>query len=106
MADPVQIFATIRPKPEFVETAKDAILDIIPATRAEPGCLWFELYEGAEGSGTLHLWEKFANQAALESHYGQDYTKRVFDAYESWLAEPVSVQRLSPLDIAGSGDVK
>lgn len=98
MADPVRIFATIRPRPEFFDEAKTAILEIIPATRAEPGCVWFELYEGAEGSGTLHLWEKFQSESALESHYAQDYTKRVFDAYQNWLAQPVEVQRLLSVD--------
>lgn len=106
MSEPVRIFATIRPKPEFFDEAKAAILEIIPVTRAEPGCEWFDLYEGAEGSGTLHLWEKFASDAALEAHYAKDYTRQVFDAYQEWLAQPVEVQRLSPLETAGSGDAK
>ena len=106
MTEPVRIFATIRPKPEFFDAAKAAILEIIPATRAETGCEWFELYEGAEGSDTLHLWEKFVSDAALEAHYAKEYTKQVFDAYQEWLAQPVEVQRLSHLDTAAAGDTK
>lgn len=96
MTDPVHIFATIHPMPQHFDDAKTAIQSIIPVTLAEAGCEVFELFEAADGSRRLHLWERFSDEAALAFHHQQPYTRQVFDAYKEWLAEPVSIQRLLP----------
>lgn len=95
MEHQVCVFATIRPHPEHLESARKAVLDIIPATLEEPGCREFRLLEG-EG-GVLHLYEEWTDQAALDAHYAEPYTKAVLDAYADWLAEPVSVHYLKRL---------
>lgn len=86
------VFATIKPKAEHLSSARDAILRIIPATRAEPGCLQFVLHEG---NGSLYLYEEWSNEAALTLHHGQPYTAEVFENYKAWLTEPVNVIKMN-----------
>jgi quinol monooxygenase YgiN len=91
------VIARITPKPEHFEAVKTALLGIIPATLAEPGCRVFTLLEGQQ---ELWLFEEFDNEAALRFHLEQAYTKAVSDNYREWLSEPVQAhfpERLSPL---------
>lgn len=93
MTEPLHLFARIVPKAEHFADARDAIQAIIPQTLEEPGCHAFVLHEG-EGDGCLYLYEVFADQAALEAHGREPYTREVFARYEEWLAEPVQVTRM------------
>ena len=92
MPNPLCIFATITPRQEHLEDARQAIVDIVPQTLEEPGCRTFRLLEG--DGNLLRLYEEWDDEAALEAHYAKDYTKAVFAAYENWLAEPVDIIRL------------
>ena len=92
------LFATIRPKPVHFDDARAALDGLIPLTLAEPGCHVFAAFEGEDaGQRVLHLFEHFADQAALDAHYAKDYTKEVFASYETWLGAPVEIVHLSPL---------
>jgi quinol monooxygenase YgiN len=94
MSDQITIFARITPKPEHADSARAAILAIIPATRAEPGCHVFALKEAWDTDGCLYLYEVWENNAALAAHYSQSYTQKVFDNYRDWLSEPVAITKL------------
>ena len=95
MAEPLCIFATITPRPAHYVEARNAIFALVPRTNAETGCRTFRLLE--DGEGRLRLYEEWDDEAALEAHYAQDYTRAVFAAYEDWLAEPVDIVRLRRL---------
>lgn len=92
---PLIVFAQITPKSEFFDDAKNAILNIIPQTLAEPGCRMFTLHESKDKNDhSLYLYEIWDNASDLESHYAQEYTKAVFTAYQEWLEKPVTIIKL------------
>jgi quinol monooxygenase YgiN len=95
----LSVFACITPKPENFLAAKEAITGILERTRREEGCRMFSLHEDGSEGGRLFLFELWDNEAALESHYAQAYTKEVFAAYENWLACPVEIIRMKPIDM-------
>ena len=88
------VFAKISPKPECFEDARNAVLEIVPKTLREPGCLQFELYEG-NSDDCLYLYEEWQDEGALAEHYQQPYTQAVFESYQQWLASPVEVQKMA-----------
>jgi len=90
------VFAKITPKPEHFTDALQAIKAITPSTLAEPGCREFSLHEG-EGDGRLYLYEHFEDDAALEAHHAQTYTRDVFEKYETWLGQPVEIMKMRRL---------
>jgi quinol monooxygenase YgiN len=95
---PLIIFARITPKPEYFDTAKQAILAVIPQTIAEPGCRMFTLHEAKnKDDRSLYLYEIWDDAADLENHYNQEYTKAVFAAYQQWLEQPVHVIKLDKI---------
>lgn len=97
MTERLTIFARITPKTEYFEDARQAVLDIISATLAEPGCHTFTLHEDAEARQRLYLYEIWENESALSAHHEQSYTQAVFDSYREWLSEPVEITVLRQL---------
>ena len=94
---PLSVFACITPKAEHFEDAKSAISAILDRTRSEHGCRLFMLHEDGERCGRLFLFEMWDDDAALQRHYEQPYTREVFAAYEDWLAEPVAITKMTPV---------
>ncbi|WP_299686536.1 putative quinol monooxygenase [uncultured Tateyamaria sp.] len=105
MPDPgdLFLFATIRPKPAHFDDARAALDSLVPLTLAEPGCRVFAAFQsGDAGHRVLHLFERFRDQAALDLHYAQPYTRAVFAKYEMWLSAPVDIVRLNPISLQAS----
>ncbi|RXE98104.1 antibiotic biosynthesis monooxygenase [Pseudoalteromonas sp. PS5] len=92
----VNFIAHITPKTEHYQDCINSIQEILPATRAEVGCLRFELYEN-ENRTQLTLVERFVDQAAFDFHHQQAYTKQVFTLYQGWLAKAVDIIAIKPL---------
>lgn len=62
------------------ETALRAAIDqVIPPSLAEAGVSVFRLHEDIEKSGHFVLYERFANQAALDAHFASSHFKKVVD---------------------------
>ena len=94
MTQSLFLFATITPKPESFADARAAVIEIIPYTLKEDGCVQFTLLEDKADDGRLYLVEEWTDEAALQAHYAQPYTQAVFDRYRNWLAEPVATVRM------------
>ncbi|WP_137678894.1 putative quinol monooxygenase [Aurantiacibacter suaedae] len=92
------VFATIPVKPEHMEAAAQAVASIVPATRAEDGCLIFEPRRAADGSSTIMIFEEWADRDAFEFHHAQEYTKDVFAQYEGWLQSPPQLVEVRSLE--------
>lgn len=96
MTNQINVVARIKPYPEYFDAAKRAIIEIIDRTRAEQGCITFRLSEDAD-AGSLHLYEEWRDEEALAAHHEESYTKGVFEAYKSWLAEEPQILHLRPV---------
>lgn len=94
MSEPLALFARITPKPEHLADARQAVLGILSATRAEPGCRAFILHDDQCDGGRLYLYEVWDNEAALALHHAQPYTQAVFDNYRDWLSSPIEITML------------
>lgn len=88
------LFAVIQVKPEYFSAAKAALDELIQPTLKEPGCHVFSAFVSKDRSNTLHLFECFENEDALNAHYAEDYTTSVFKKYETWLSAPVEVTKM------------
>jgi quinol monooxygenase YgiN len=100
MPESLTVFARITPKPEHIDAAREAVLRIVPATRAEPGCRVFTLHDAREGEGCLYLYEVWEDEAALAAHHAQPYTRAVFDGYRTWLSKPVEITTMREIGAA------
>lgn len=92
----LDIIAFIEPKTHTFDKCRELISDIITVTRAEEGCLRFELYHYPQ-SNQLVLIERWADQQALDFHYQQPYVQDIFAYYQdALLTEPKLFKLLPP----------
>lgn len=70
---------------------RDALLALVPATRQEPGCLDYTLFELCEAPGTFCMCESFRDQEALEKHFSMPYFKDFEKRFEELLARPLQL---------------
>ena len=91
------VFAKIIPKKEHFDDVRQAILDIMPETLSEEGCLQFDLLAADAEPANLFLQEAWADGTAFEYHHKQEHTKAVFAKYQQWLAQPVEILHMHKL---------
>jgi len=58
---------------EHAETAASLLAALATQSRAESGCLGFEVSRSIEDPRIFVLFEKWADQAALDSHYTTEH---------------------------------
>ena len=74
------------------------LTSLIDPTRAEPGCLGYELNVSQESPGTFLFYERFAGQAALDEHVNSKHFQNFLS--ERAKSDPIlkqTVNRWSPL---------
>lgn len=72
----IVITAKFRPRPEFVDQWPALARSFTEATRAEPGCLWFEWSRNVDDPGEYVLIEAFRDGDAGAAHVQSDHFKR------------------------------
>jgi len=92
------IVACIKAKPGMQEQMQQDLLSLLTPTRAEPGCITFDLLLDIQDPSVFLLYENWQNQAALDAHFQQSYVKQVLKAYEVTLAEPIAARTLSKVE--------
>jgi quinol monooxygenase YgiN len=91
------IVARIKAKPRMEERMKQDLLGVLAPTRAESGCITFDLLLDKNDPTVFVLYENWKDQAALDAHFQQPYVKQVMKAYEEMLAEPLEVMFLEKI---------
>ena len=81
------ITAKFRVKPEHADAWPDIARDFTEATRAEPGCKWFDWSRSVEDPGEYVLVEAFADGDAGAAHVGSAHFKAAQDKLPPYLVE-------------------
>jgi quinol monooxygenase YgiN len=94
----VIVFASFRPIAGKEAALQELLSWMVGHTRAEPGCERYDLYRKQGGGETFHLFERYRDPDALESHRASahyvEYRSKVGDL----LQEPIDVLVLDALD--------
>lgn len=116
-AQDIALFGTISLRPDTYESFAAVLGENVRSSRQEPGNVSFEVFRPEDGSPTLLLFERWKDQAAIDTHMQQPNLKAVIEAVQSTGAdasethELVEVQpsgaasRRAPADPATSRDV-
>jgi len=81
------ITAKFRVKPEHADAWPDIAREFTEATRAEPGCKWFDWSRSVEDPGEYVLVEAFADGDAGAAHVGSAHFKAAQDKLPPYLVE-------------------
>ena len=96
----LHVVATIPAAPEAVDAIRGALRELAAATRAEEGCLAYDLFESGGAPGTFVTVERWVDAAALDAHLASPHVAAAFAAAEGALAGEVAIHPLQPVDVA------
>jgi autoinducer 2-degrading protein len=82
------LMVTIKIKPEHRSEFIEALLaDALGSVENEPGCLRFDVLQDEQEFNTIHLYEVYRDQSALELHRQAPHFLLWRDTVENWYAE-------------------
>ena len=87
----VTVLATIKAKKGLEETAKNEILALIGPTRAEPGCLNYDLHQSCDDKAVFMLYENWVSKEDLDQHLAMPYLQAFLGKAPDFVAEPVQI---------------
>ena len=99
MSQPVVVIARFSAQSDKKAALQKLLEGMVGATRAEPGCDRYDLYEVSDGEGLI-LVERYKDQQALEHHRSTDHYINYRAHLDDLLSSPISVTVLNPLDEA------
>ena len=89
----IHILARHRAKPDAVDLVRQILLSLIKPSRAEPGCLKYELLQSAGDPTDFTFVETFASDEALTAHAAAPYIAGLAAKLEGLVARPAEVSR-------------
>jgi quinol monooxygenase YgiN len=100
----VTLIVRFQVKPALIETFKRRFIPHTELSRQEPGCVIFNLYQSNKNPQIYWLYEIWQDQAALDFHFAQTYTKEIFEFLKESLEVPVEagldfVTEIAPLPL-------
>ena len=92
MADgKVTVVAIFKAKTGMEDTARDAILALVAPTRAEAGCINYDLHQTADDPSLFMLYENWVSQKDLDEHLAMPYLQDLLGKANDLFKEPVSI---------------
>ncbi|MBW4555631.1 MAG: antibiotic biosynthesis monooxygenase [Trichormus sp. ATA11-4-KO1] len=88
----VTVTASLKVKPGLEEKFKQEFQPVIDLTRAEEGCINYDLHQSLEDASWFLLHENWVSQEILAQHMEQPYIKALGAKSEEFLVEPPEVK--------------
>lgn len=85
------IVCVARAKPEHRDRVRELLLELIGPSRAEAGCLYYDLYQKADEPDVFTLIDGWASEQAIADHLVHPNVPRVTDQLLPLLASPLEV---------------
>jgi quinol monooxygenase YgiN len=87
----VVLVARLKVKEEGVETIKATALALVGPSRAEEGCINYDIHQSIEDE-TVFVWhETWANKTVLDEHFQKPYFTDFFAKVNEFAAEPPQI---------------
>ena len=93
----LQVVATIPASAEAADQVREALKTLAGATRAEEGCVAYDLFESGSVPGTFVTVERWRDQASLDAHMGTPHVAAAFAAAAGALTGEVAIHPLQPV---------
>ncbi len=88
------LLVTLEVRAGSEERLREELGVLAALSRADPGCVRYDVLEDAHESGRFVLWEEWLDEASLADHNAKDHVSRFAEASAGLLVAPMEVQRL------------
>ena len=89
----LRVVAHITAKPDTVDETKKVLLGLIEPTRAEEGCVTYELLQNNADPTDLTFVEEWSGDGALDAHLATPHIQKALEPFGDLLAAPPDIRR-------------
>ena len=94
----VTVTAKIKVKPGMEERLKQEILAVVALTRAEEGCINYDLNQSVDNPSLFMLYENWVSMEALTKHLAMPYVKALGAQEQAVVVEPPEIMVWQSVD--------
>lgn len=91
-SQPIILVVNMKAKDGQEETLRDLLGSTARLSRAEDGCLLYELLEAKKEPGSFIVFEKWRDPVSFKAHQDSPHLKEAFSSFERLLASPPSFE--------------
>ena len=95
--DAVRVVAKVTARPEKADELESVLAALVGPTRAEPGCVSYELGQSQTDACEFVFVEEWASGSAIDAHMKTPHVQEAFSKAQSLLAKPPEISRYSIL---------
>jgi len=96
MSNPkIRLIATLVARPAKADELQTLLVGLIEPTRAEDGCLQYDLWRNTENSDEFRFIEQWESAAALDAHLATPHLQHALSLFPGLLAEDLDLQKYS-----------
>jgi len=92
MPQPLSVVAQLKARPGKEDDLRRVLLSLIEPTRAEEGCIQYDLHVHATDPGRFVFYENWASREHLDRHLSSPHLAVAIGTAGDWLAEPPSIE--------------
>ena len=89
----IRVVAHIIAKPDTIDATRELLLSLIDPTRAEDGCVTYELMQNTSDPTDFTFVEEWTSNEALDAHLATDHLKMAGVRGASLFAVPPDIRR-------------
>lgn len=93
----LRVVAHLTAKPDKIEETREALTGLIEPTRAEDGCIRYELLQNNTDPTDFTFIEEWSGDDALDLHLQTEHIKLVVSKADDLLAAPPDIRRYTLL---------
>jgi quinol monooxygenase YgiN len=98
MSEPLTLVARLRAKTGQEAGLRHELQGLVSPTRAEAGCLRYDLHESKTEPGWFLLYEMWKSEADLDTHFQTPYLKAFFQMAQELTYGPSEVTKWKKLE--------
>jgi len=92
---PLTVIAKFQVKSGSEQVAKDKLQGMLAPSRAEAGCLNYDVFQSNDDPAILFTYENWTGKDALNAHMQTPHFKDLDSAFKELLAKPMDINLLT-----------
>lgn len=101
---PVTVVVRLKAKAGMETRVRQELLNLLAPTRAEGGCINFDMHESPNDSALFLFHENWVCEEDLRRHFETPHIKRWIEAAKTLLAEPLELSIWRKVDRTGQSE--
>lgn len=91
----LRVIARLKARPEKVAELREVLYGLLGPTRAESGCIRYEMLENQEDPREFTFTEEWTDAGALATHFETEHIRSALGRFPDLLAEELDLRRYS-----------